>query len=632
MIGYLIVGIRGGRFRFGEGMAISPEVVDRVRQSSDIVDVIGSYVPLKRAGASYKALSPFNKEKSPSFYVNPQRQIFKCFSSGHGGDVFKFLMLYENIDFPTAVRRLAEKAAIPIEEERTGDYQKATQRKQRMLALHQEVAAYWRDILLHDERAQVARDYMHHREIPLSWVKDFGMGFAPESWDDTLKWGQKKGLPEDLLLEAGVVKKQEESGRVYDFFRGRLVFNIEDEQGQIIAFSARLMDKEAKAAKYINSRDSILFSKSKVLFGFNRAKRAILDAGSVVVCEGQIDVLRCHAAGILHAVAPLGTAFTEEHAKQIKRFTQRVILCLDADRAGQQAADRVTKIFLEGMEGMERMVQSDLGVEVVRLPPGHDPDSLITQQGVDAFKTLLAKPMQYVDFLLDRLLDREDAGTATGKRKIIEAVAAFLTQIPNQAFRAQVLQQAASRLQISQEILESEVSKLLKPVNFKQAQDSSKARKELSAPRPQTMQLHPLVADLVQVVLSHSGCIPEIQKELNPEWIMNLAGAGLLQKMMDLYTEEIWSGQESIYSHLEEGEQNYLTGLDTAGLQSQDSDRVLAIAKRACVRLHLDWIRNRLLVISQLLNQPGLEPARKAELLGEQSGLYKLKNSLTAST
>jgi DNA primase len=612
-------------------MAISPELVDRVRQSSDIVDVIGAYVPLKRAGASYKALSPFNKEKSPSFYVNPQRQIFKCFSSGHGGDVFKFLMLYENIDFPAAVRRLAEKAGIPIEEERSGDYQKANQRKQRLLSLHQEIAAYWRDLLLHDERARGARDYMHHREIPLSWVKDFGLGFAPEAWDDTVNWARKQKVPEELLLEAGVVKKHPETGRVYDFFRGRLVFNIEDEQGQVIAFSARLMDPEAKAAKYINSPDSPLFSKSKVLFGFHRAKRAILDAGAVVVCEGQIDVLRCHAAGVLHAVAPLGTAFTEEHAKQIKRFTKRVILCLDADRAGQQAADRVTKIFLEGMEGMERMVQSDLGVEVVRLPAGHDPDSLITQKGVEAFTTLLAKPMQYIDFLLDRLLQKEDAETASGKRQVIESVAAFLVQIPNQAYRSQTLQQVALRLQISQQILESETAKLLKQPTFRASAPRSNEAESPTVPR-KALSLHALIADLVQVSLSHCGCIPEIQKELDPEWMIHLPGADLLQKMINLYNDEVWSVPEALYQHLNEEEQNYLTGLDITNLQSQPMERVLPIALKACLRLHLDWIKNRLLVISQLLNQAQLESERKAELLQEQSALYKLKNSLTSST
>ncbi|MDZ4788151.1 MAG: DNA primase [Blastochloris sp.] len=616
-------------------MAISPEMVDRIRQAVDIVDIIGSYVPLKRAGASYKALSPFNKEKSPSFYVNPQRQIFKCFSSGHGGDVFKFLMLYESLDFPTAVRRLAEKAGIPLEEERTGDYQKAAARKQKLLALHQDIALYWRDLLLHDERAKVARDYMHHREIPLSWVKDFGLGFAPESWDDTIQWAKKKDYSEAMLLEAGLAKRQEDSGRAYDFFRGRLVFNIEDEQGQVIAFSARLMDKEAKAAKYINSPDSPLFSKSKVLFGFHRAKRAILDAGAVVVCEGQIDVLRCHASGILHAVAPLGTAFTEEHAKQIKRFTQRVILCLDADRAGQQAADRVTKIFLEGMEGMERMVQSDLGVEVVRLPAGHDPDSIIMQEGVEAFKSYLAKPMQYVDFLLDRLMEKEDAGTASGKRKVIEAAAAFLTQIPNQSYRAQILQQAAARLQISQEVLESEVTRNFKPAKFKSNSAASFRNRDNEEPKAEklkVLEVHPLVADLIQVCLSHNGGIPEIQKVLSPEWVMNLAGAGLLQRMMELYNDEVWSDQSSIYRYLEPEEQNYLTGLDTAGLQDMELAKVMPIAKRACVRLHLDWIRNRLLVLSQLRNQPELNSAQKAEILAEERQLYKLKNSLTAST
>lgn len=616
-------------------MAISPEIVDRVRQAVDIVEVIGSFVPLKRAGSSYKALSPFNKEKSASFYVHPQKQIFKCFSSGHGGDVFKFLMLYENIDFPTAVRQLAEKSGIPVEEERSGDYQKAAARKQKLLSLHQEIAAYWRDLLLHDERAQVARDYMHHREIPLSWVKEYGLGFAPESWDDTIKWAAKKNYPEAILLEAGLAKKQEESGRVYDFFRGRLVFNIEDEQGQVIAFSARIMDKEAKAAKYINSPDSPLFSKSKVLFGFHRAKRAILDQGSIVVCEGQIDVLRCHAAGVLNVVAPLGTAFTNDHAKQIKRFTQRVILCLDADRAGQAAADRVTKIFLEGREGMERMVQSDLGVEVVKLPAGHDPDSLITQQGVEAFKKCLDHPIQYVDFLLDRLLEKEDASTAAGKRKVIESAATFLIQIPNLSYRAQVIQQAATRLQVSQAVLESEVTRLIKPLNGRAIFGANAAQEKQDQSvrvKAETLQVHPLVGDLIMVCLSHSRMIPEIQKDLDMAWVINLAGASLLQRMMELYNQEVWTEQRSLYRHLEEGEQNYLSGLDSAGLQDLDQTKVLLSVKKACVRLHLDWIRNRLLVISQNMNQAELEAEMKMELLAEQSQLYKLKNSLTAST
>ncbi|NJK92308.1 MAG: toprim domain-containing protein [Blastochloris sp.] len=460
-----------------------------------------------------------------------------------------------------------------------------------------------------------------------------------------MKWAQKRDIPEAMLLEAGLVKRHEESGRIYDFFRGRLVFNIEDEQGQVIAFSARLMDKEAKAAKYINSPDSPLFSKSKVLFGFHRAKRAILDAGSVLVCEGQIDVLRCHAAGILHAVAPLGTAFTEEHAKQIKRFTQRVILCLDADRAGQQAADRVTKIFLEGMEGMERMVQSDLGVEVVRLPAGHDPDSLITEQGAETFKALLEQPMQYLDFLLDRLLAREDAGTASGKRKVIEAAAGFLVQIPNQTFRSQVLQQAASRLQISRDILEFEVKKLAKPAVFRPAPvrgpgaaggeegraGGGGALEKLPVPT-QALVVQPLVADLIQLMLAHNACIPEIQKELNQEWIQHLAGAELVQNMIDLYNEEAWTEQGSLYRLVGEAEQNYLAGLDTSGLQALGLAQVLPQVKRVCSRLHQDWVRNRLLVISQELNKPGLSDAEKRRLLEEQGPLYKLKNSLTATT
>ena len=260
-------------------MYIPDEIVEKIRQNADIVDIINEYVPLKRAGANHKALSPFNKEKTPSFMVNRQRQSFKCYSSGHGGDVFKFLMLHENIDFPTAVRRLAERLRIDIPEPRGGGGGKqgkgnpadARAQKEMLLKLHEKLALHWRDLLLKSDEAQPARDYLESRQIPLDWAQQFTLGYAPQGWDGTAQWAKKEGFGEKQLIEAGLALKRERGAGVYDRFRHRLMFPIRDEMGRIVGFSGRLLDAEAKEAKYVNSPETVLFKKGKILFGFGCA-------------------------------------------------------------------------------------------------------------------------------------------------------------------------------------------------------------------------------------------------------------------------------------------------------------------------------------------------------------------------
>lgn len=616
-------------------MAITKEVVEQIRQAVNIVDVIDHYVPLKRAGSHYKALSPFKKEKTPSFMVNPQLQLFKCFSSGHGGDVFKFLQLYENVDFPTAVRRIAEQAGIRVDEGATPEERREHGRRERLLAVHHRVREYWSNLLERAEDAHVARNYLHEREIPLSWIKDYGLGYAPDSWDDLIRWGRQQGFDEELLFDAGLLVKSE-NGRVYDRFRGRLVFPICDDGGRTIAFSGRMLNPDAKGGKYINSPETAIFLKSRVLFAMDRAKRPILDEDMVVVCEGQIDVLRCHSVGIRHVVAPLGTSFTPEHCRAINRLTKNVVLCLDADSAGSNAADRTARLFFGQEAGIETLIQGDLGVRVVRLPSGEDPDSIIRKEGVESFRRLLGAPMEYVDFLVSHLRSRFDMATVAGRQSIVSEVSRFLSGVRNESLKEQLLSRAAIQLQISPSALKSELG------SHRTRAPREHHEKRGAAEEVQVLEFrpHPIVGEMVQLIVGKVDLIPELQRILDPEWVRDLPGSDLLFLVLDLYTHDQWDGIGGLIGQVDASRQNYLAGLNFEDLEKLDISESVVIErmKHACRRLELEWINGQLALVSQTLKLPALSASQQADclkrqtdLVNRQRGLTSLKNPLTLS-
>lgn len=352
------------------GNMIDREMIDQIRQSTDIVDVISSYVPLKKAGRNYKALSPFKKEKTPSFFVDPARQLFKCFTSGHGGDVFKFVMIYENLDFPAAIRLIAQRTGIHLPEKTaTPQQQEQKQEKEILLQIHRAVAAWWSQILRTEKIAEPARHYLLNRNISEDLAREFQLGFAPPDWEATLQWGTKQGFSIESMEKSGLLTRNE-SGKVYDRFRGRLMFPIHNDSGNVVAFSGRLLDPDAKAAKYVNSPETPLFTKSRILFGLDKNKREILNHQQVILCEGQIDLIRLYEKGIRNAVASQGTAFTEHHARLLKRYAKEVTICFDADSAGQDAAVRSVEVLLH--EG--------LAVKIATIPLGQDPDSLLKDE------------------------------------------------------------------------------------------------------------------------------------------------------------------------------------------------------------------------------------------------------------
>src|SRR5208282_5162259 len=398
----------------------SSATLERIRAACDIVDVVGSYLPLKKAGANFVALCPFHKEKTPSFSVNPHRQIFHCFGCHKGGDVFTFIKEYENIGFVDAVRRLADRAKIPIEFDQSPGEQQSRHLKDQLLQIHEQIAQRWQNCLLNEAAGQTARDYLAKRGVSPEAVKLFRLGAAPDAWDDTVNWAKGKGHELTLVEKAGLIISRSETQtpnsetpdakpqtpaprsqtrNYYDRFRGRLIFPICDEQGRVIGFSGRVLSGDEKTAKYVNSPETAIFTKSKVFCGLDKSKRAILDAEFAVVCEGQLDLIACFMAGVQNVVSPHGTASTEQHARIIKRYVDEVVLCFDSDLAGQKAsirglegllasqfARKAAVAFEPGAPVRDTLLSSGLAIRVAILPSPHDPDSFIKKFGSDAFR------------------------------------------------------------------------------------------------------------------------------------------------------------------------------------------------------------------------------------------------------
>ncbi|MDQ6655660.1 MAG: DNA primase, partial [Verrucomicrobiota bacterium] len=426
--------------------SIPDHTIEQIAAANDIVEVIGSYFPLKRAGSTYKALCPFHQEKTPSFNVNPSRQIFKCFGCGAGGSVFRFVMEYEHLDFPSVVKKLAARVGIPVIEERSsagGDDDRQHETRRTLLQLHAEAAEWFHENLLKREWAAPAREYLKKRGIGRDIAAAWQIGYAPDSWDAFLNWGKERGYRRAELLQSGLVKPRDEErpndSEVYDRFRGRVMFPICNDTGEVIAFSGRVLDADAQTAKYLNSPETPLFRKGNVLFGLHKSKRALIEADAAIVCEGQLDLITLFEAGITNVVAPQGTAFTEQQARILKRFVSQVVLCFDADAAGQKAAER----------SLESLLQNDLLVRVAEMPPGEDPDSIVRRQGRDAFADRIAAARDFFDYWLDREAAATDLASMGAKMQLARKLADTVARVHDPIMRSEVASKVSSRIGVT---------------------------------------------------------------------------------------------------------------------------------------------------------------------------------------
>lgn len=422
----------------GRGL-IADDIINQIKDRVDIADIVSHHVALTKAGQNLKGLCPFHQEKSPSFTVSPSRQIFHCFGCGAGGNVFTFLTRVTGASFPEVVRDLGRKVGIDIGESDAQGRQSAQVRRFEQI---NHAAAAWFQRNLHDDRTgAAARAYLAGRGITPATADQFGIGVAPAEWDGLLKGLASQGFAPQELLAAGLITARENGSGYFDKFRARVMFAITDLRKRIVGFGGRVLGDGVP--KYLNSPDTPLFKKGQTLFAFDRARDAIGRTKTVIVVEGYFDAIALHQAGLTHTVATLGTALTPEHIELVRRFATNVVLLFDPDAAGVRAA----------LRGLDLFVNSGLGVKVITLPAGDDPDTFIRKTGPEAFARLEATAPSLLDYALDHSVTQAAAGSLEGRIKSVDEILRILQKSAHPIEREERIRVVAERLGINQQRL-----------------------------------------------------------------------------------------------------------------------------------------------------------------------------------
>jgi DNA primase len=419
------------------------EVIERVREASDIVTIIGERVPLKKQGKNYTGLCPFHQEKTPSFTVSPEKQLFFCFGCQVGGDVFKFVELWEKTDFKGALEILAERAGIPLQEQDPHE-QKRYRERQTLYKILALAARFYHHILLNLAPGEEGRNYCQQRGIERETIKKFMLGYAPPGWSNLIQFFSKRGYDAEQLIKTGLALPGK-AGGYYDRFRSRLIFPIWDQRGRVVAFGGRVLDNSQP--KYLNSPETTIYSKGKNLYGLHLAAGAIRELGWVLVVEGYLDALAVHQYGWPNVVASLGTALTYDQARLLSRHCRRILIAYDADTAGQEAT----------LRGFRLLKEAGCQVSVVPLPQGSDPDSYLREKGATAFGQLLENALPLVEYRLQMLQDQVDLSTLEGKMQATNSLVPLLVDIDHQVEREVLVKKIAGVLEVSEASLWAEI-------------------------------------------------------------------------------------------------------------------------------------------------------------------------------
>ncbi len=426
-------------------------ILDEIRGRIDMVELVGQWVRLKRAGQNYTGLCPFHSEKTPSFTVNPRRGIYHCFGCGAGGDAFSFLMRQDRLGFPEAVRLLADRAGVALPAERPAESDGKFEALRRAMALAQ---AFYAERLA-GPGGDKPRRYLADRGVDLEVARRFGLGYAPEGWSHLLAALTGQAVAEEVLVQVGLIAARQNAPGFYDRFRGRLTFPIRDPQGRVVAFGARALNP-GDEPKYLNSPETALYSKGQTVYGLDLAREVIRTKNRAIVVEGYLDCLMAHQHGFPETVAALGTAFTSAQLGLLRRHADEVVALFDADAAGQKASTRLEEMLGEGGDlrdlawsvsrtgGAERT--GYFAIKVALLPPGHDPDSLLRQHGAAALEACLAAARPVQSVVLERALAEEDLATARGRAAAHARVTLLLSRFSSQEEATQLAREAGRRL------------------------------------------------------------------------------------------------------------------------------------------------------------------------------------------
>jgi len=425
------------------------QFIDDLRLQANIVQVVQDYVPLKRAGRTYKGLCPFHSEKTPSFHVDPEKGFFHCFGCNVGGDVFKFLELHEKVGFQDAVRMLAQKFGASLPETEEDDQGRSDARlRESLLKVHEQAAAFFREALASPAGVR-ARQQLKERDVSEKTIEQLGLGYAPQSRDELKKALLKQGFSESLLLRSGLIL-QRDNGEIVDRFRQRLIIPIcRDTTGSVIAFGGRQMDPGQGGPKYLNSPETPIYSKSRTLYGLHLTKAGVRKTGFAVLVEGYFDFAQVFQSQAAPVVASCGTALTSQQAQLLHRFTSKVVLSYDPDLAGQGAAAR----------SCDLLVAEGFDVNVAVLDRGEDPDTFIRRKGPERYREKLRGSRPYLEYLLDRAASSHDLGQAEGRRVFLAEMLNVAARIPEATARDQFADRIAHKARITEDVVRAEIRK-----------------------------------------------------------------------------------------------------------------------------------------------------------------------------
>ncbi|MBN1353312.1 MAG: DNA primase [Candidatus Omnitrophica bacterium] len=494
---------------------IPDKVIEQILDKTDIVEIVSSYLPLKKAGQNFKARCPFHEEKTPSFMISPSKQIYHCFGCGAGGNVISFLMKHEHMDFIEAIKLLADKTGIALPQATSGMREKDSL-AEKIYGANNIACNFYRENLA-GEQGRDAEQYFKARGIDSDTARRFGLGYAEDSWQGLINYCKQKGVGTDLLEKAGLILQKEGKENWYDRFRNRVIFPIFDWRNRILGFGARSLDNALP--KYINSPETYIYRKGQHLYGLNFSKEHIKKQNYVIIVEGYFDLILPFQHDIKNLVATLGTALTVEQIRLIKRFTKNVIMIYDSDKAGESAT----------LRGLDLLLAEDMNVRMAVLPKGNDPDSFVRKEGKPGFTKVLRESKDIFDYKLGILTAKYKKDQPRAKARIVEEMLPTLAKIENAVLKSGYLKKMSEELSIDEESIRIELRKL-KPGQSRVTPVSQAAPEKKS-----TASLAEIT--ILAIVLEDSRCIAKIEKELGFSNISTKHVVDIFQKISELSKE-----------------------------------------------------------------------------------------------
>lgn len=525
---------------------------EEIKSRIDIVDLIREYMEVKAVGANFQALCPFHREKTPSFVISPEKQIWHCFGCGKGGDIFSFVMDMDKLDFKEALEILAQRAGVSL----SPQFERQHSKKRRILSLLKTATDYYARFLNQEKEGQIARDYLLKRGLNRETISAWNIGYSPDSWDDIIKFLKEQSFNDDEIFRAGLSVKKEERNNYYNRFRGRIMFPIKDQNGQVLGFSARIaphMEEKNQMGKYINSPQTEVYDKSRVLFGLDQAKEAIKELEYSIFVEGQMDVIICHQFGIKNVVASSGTSLSSDQLKTIKKFSNKIAFAFDMDKAGQLAADR----------GIEEAMKEDMRIKVIVLPEDYEDPADCLLKNPEIFKDSLKNSLPMMEYFFNKNLTDRDLKNLEEKRVVASNILKMIVKLNNGLDQDYWFKRLSESIDIDENILRESALELIKTPNYKPRNDESEKKE---APIINLSREEKLVELFLSLLLKFPELITLAEDKLETEFLSKPSCQSFYRNLIIYYNKFRSLDYEKFRQFLKEESIDNVTLLDRLSL------------------------------------------------------------------